>query len=216
MTRDFFADEIEDIILCDSLYESLRMIEKHAFDLILLDLNLNGKDGFDLLKILASEPFHAIIISAYKEKAITAFEYGVLDFVPKPFNRERLFQAFQRISNTDRTAPGNLKYLAIKKRKSLKLLDIQQLLYIRGAGVYTELVRKDGKTETHSKSLEKLENLLPPHFVRIHKSYIIDISEAAEIIVESGSKYSVRLKDGTVLPIGRTRYKLIKDQWFSD
>jgi DNA-binding LytR/AlgR family response regulator len=182
-------------------------------DLVLLDLNLNGDNGFDLLKTAVSESFHTIVISANKEQAITAFEYGVLDFVPKPFNRDRLGQAFNRAITKEKTQTNTIKFLAIKKRGRIQLIPIEDLLYIKGAGVYTELFLANGKKELHDKSLEKLEQLLSPTFERIHKSYLVKLSEISGVIVESGSKYMAELKNGILIPIGRTKYKDIKAKW---
>ena len=65
-------------------------LKDHQIDLLLLDLNLDGGNGFDILKYTVSQSFHTIIISAYTDQAITAFQYGVLDFIPKPFRDEEL------------------------------------------------------------------------------------------------------------------------------
>lgn len=214
MTRLFFGDKLEKLILCDSLPEGQDYIKTHPVDLLLLDLNLNGADGFEILKMAVSESFHTIIISAYKEKAISAFEYGVLDFVAKPFDQERLAQAFLRISANEKEASGGAKFLAVKKRGQISLIDVNELRYVKGAGIYSELHLKNGGTELHDKSLEKLEQLLPNRFIRIHKSYIVGISEASEIMVQEGSRYSLSLKSGEILPIGRTRYKELKEKLF--
>ncbi|MFT7157095.1 MAG: two-component system response regulator LytT [Parvicella sp.] len=88
------------------------------------------------------------------------------------------------------------------------------MLYIKGAGAYTELFLADGTKELHDKSLEKLEQLLSNSFERIHKSYLVKLSEIKEITVASGSKYLAELKNGVLIPIGRTKYKDIKTQWF--
>ena len=89
------------------------------------------------------------------------------------------------------------------------------MLYIQGAGVYTELHLKDGSTAIHNKTLEHLQQLLPPHYDRIHKSYLVSMNEAREIEIEPGSKYSLRLNNEECVPIGRTRYKDLKAKWFS-
>ena len=215
ITLEFFQDNVTTLKLCDSLYDAIHIIENQNFDLVLLDLNLNGKDGFDFLKTAVAQSFHTIIISAYLEKAILAFEFGVLDFVSKPFNRERLFQAFERISQREEPPLPHLKFLAIKKRNRIQLIDLKSVLYIKGAGTYTEIVQKDGTSEIHCKTLEKLGQILPDRFVRIHKSYIVDMTEAQDIIIQPGSKYFLQLKEGTNFPIGRTRYKSLKKKWFS-
>ena len=180
-------------------------------DLVLLDLNLNGDNGFDLLATAVSKPFHTIIISAYKDQAITAFEYGVLDFVPKPFNRERLEQALQKIVASEKVKEA--KFLAIKKRQRIQLISVEDVIYIKGAGTYTELFLANGRKELHNKSLEKLEQLLSHSFERVHKSYLLKMSEIKGITVEPGSKYIAELKNGIRIPIGRTKYRDIKAKW---
>lgn len=213
MTRDIFGDALQSLKHINTLDEALEFIENNTLDLVLLDLNLNGDNGFDLLTKAVSESFHTIIISAYKDRAITAFEYGVIDFLPKPFNKERLEQAFNRAITKEKIENDKIKLLAIKKRGRIQLIPVEEVLYIKGAGAYTELFLADEKKELHDKSLEKLEQLLSHNFERIHKSYLVKMSEVKRIVVKSGSKYMVELKNGELLPIGRTKYKDIKSNW---
>ncbi|MEM9361334.1 MAG: LytTR family DNA-binding domain-containing protein [Bacteroidota bacterium] len=213
MTREIFGNSLLSLTRIDTLYKALHYIEDYALDLVLLDLNLNGDNGFDPLTKAVSESFHTIVISAYKDQAITAFEYGVLDFVPKPFNQDRLAHAFNRLNTKERITTNTIKFLAIKKRGRIQLIAIQDVLYIKGAGAYTELFLKNGDQELHDKSLEKLEQLLSYSFERIHKSYLVKMSEVKDIIVASGSKYMVELKNGNHVPVGRTKYKDLRAKW---
>jgi len=214
MIRSILTKEINSLQICDSLDSGLKFISTNKIDLLFLDLNLNGKDGFDVLETVVAESFHTIIISAYKDRAIKAFEYGVLDFVPKPFDEDRLAKACRRITSKD-TTDSSIKYLAIKKRGKQSLIKVEDILYIKGAGIYTELFLRDGKKEIHNKSLESLTALLPNSFERIHKSFLVEMRNAQQIIIEPGSKYSLEISNGEHLPIGRTRYKNLKEKWFS-
>lgn len=213
MTRELMGETLQSLKHIDSLSDALKFIENRSIDLVLLDLNLNGANGFDLLTTAVSKSFHTIVISAYKDQALTAFEYGVLDFVPKPFNKDRLEQAFDRILNKEKAGTNQTKYLAVKKRHRIQLIPIEEVIYIKGAGAYSELFLTDGGKELHDKSLEKLEQLLSNSFERIHKSYMVKMSEIKEIKVASGSKYHAVLKNGDQLPIGRTKYKDIRAKW---
>ncbi|WP_422080149.1 LytR/AlgR family response regulator transcription factor [Ulvibacterium sp.] len=213
MTRAIFGDRLQSIKHINTLQEAMKFIGNNELDLVLLDLNLNGSSGFDLLTTAVSESFHTIIISAYKDQAITAFEYGVLDFVPKPFNQDRLAQAFKRIHTNEKTATNTIKFLAVKKRGGIQLVPVEDLIYIKGAGAYTKLFLADGTKELHDKSLEKLEQLLSYSFERIHKSYLVKMSEITNISVASGSKYMAELRNGLRIPIGRTKYKDLKAKW---
>lgn len=212
MTRNFFEQNLSDLTICDSLQKGLAFIENHQIDVLLLDLNLNGENGFDVLESVVAGSFHTIIVSAYTDKAILAFAYGVIDFVPKPFDEQRLSMAFKRIASSVKQVENNMKFLAVKKAGNLCLIDIDNLLYIKGAGIYSELHLKNGKQELHDKSLDMLEQLLPASFERIHRSYIIPLEEVDKIIVESGSKYNLLLKNGELLPVGRSRYKDLKSR----
>ncbi|WP_190808715.1 LytTR family DNA-binding domain-containing protein [Flagellimonas sp. S3867] len=213
MTRDIFGNALQSLKHINSLHEALQFIDNNTLDLVLLDLNLNGENGFHLLTKAVSESFHTIVISAYKDQAITAFEHGVLDFVPKPFNQTRLVQAFNRANAKEKVENSKIKFLAVKKKGRMQLVPIEDVIYIKGAGAYTELFLTNGRKELHDKSLEKLEQLLSYSFERIHKSYLAKMSEVNQIIVESGSKYMAELKNGTRIPIGRTKYKDLKVKW---
>ena len=212
MAREFFGPRLASLSICDSLPTALRALGTAVPDLLLLDLNLNGQDGFDLLKSVAAGAFHTIIVSAYTEKAITAFAYGVLDFVPKPFTEERLAHAFARLTTPTAKPENALQFLTVKKQGSLVLIDINDLRYIKGAGIYSELHLQNGRKELHDKSLEKLAQLLPVSFERIHKSYIACLTQAERIIVQEGSSYQLLLQNGELLPIGRSRYKELRSK----
>jgi DNA-binding LytR/AlgR family response regulator len=211
MTKEFFLNTLQNISVAQSLSEGFQYIKNNKLDLVLLDLNLNGENGFDILKETVSGSFHTIIISANKEEALKAFEFGVLDFVPKPFNQKRIDLAFNRIVKKEEVSTENLQFLAVKKRGVTHLVNINEVNYIKGAGVYTEIHLTNREKELHDKSLEKLSQLLPESFQRIHKSYLVKITEIKEIIVQTGSKYSIELKNGEILPVGRTKYKELKN-----
>jgi two-component system response regulator LytT len=212
MTKAYFEQQLS-LTVCDTLAKGLAHIEQAPVDVLLLDLNLNGENGFDVLEAMVARPFHTIIVSAYTDKAITAFAYGVLDFVPKPFDENRLFQAFGRLNNGGATLDTPLKYLAVKKGGIIKMIETIKVNYIKGAGIYSELHLQNGTQELHNKSLDALEQLLPSgDFIRIHRSYILNLEQANKLVIEAGGKYAVQLNDGEQLPIGRSRYKEVRSK----
>ena len=213
MVRAILGTTLQRVTHINTLPEALHFIENNRLDLLLLDLNLNGHNGFDLLASAVSGAFHTIIISAYKDQAITAFEYGVLDFVPKPFNQDRLQQALNRATANENINTHTVKYLTVKQRQRLQLIPVEDILYIKGAGAYAALFLANGSKALHDKSLDKLEQLLANSFERIHKSYLANMAAVKEVIVGSGSKYMAQLTNGALLPIGRTKYKDLKAKW---
>ncbi|KMQ64481.1 LytTR family transcriptional regulator [Chryseobacterium angstadtii] len=212
MTSEFFMDRPADIIICDSLQKGLDEIAVQAPDLLLLDLNLNGDNGFEVLEQMVAASFHTIIVSANTDKAITAFTYGVLDFVPKPFDEERLFKALTRFVSPALKPDAGIEYLAVKRAGQVRLINIAEVIYIKGAGIYTELHLRNGQNELHDKSLELLQQLLPNRFERIHKSYLVNFQQIEKILIQSGTRYQALLKNGETLPVGRSKYKDLKNK----
>lgn len=212
MTAEFFGNKPAQISVCDSLQKGLDHIQTSIPDLLLLDLNLNGDNGFQVLENMVAASFHTIIVSANTDKAITAFAYGVLDFVPKPFDQDRLFKALTRFVSPKLKPDEGIKYLSVKTAGQVRLISIAEVIYIKGAGIYTELHLKNGKPELHDKSLELLQQLLPDRFERIHKSYLVNLERAERIMVNPGTRYELLLKTGEVLPVGRSKYKELKNK----
>lgn len=210
LVREQLGAALESVALADHFEEATARLAEAPIDLLLLDLNLHGSDGMELLRRSVAGSFHTIIVSANVDRALEAFEHGVLDFVAKPFSRERLAQALRRATDADARSDYAAKYLAVRKHGRIELIPVDDVLYAKGAGAYSELVLANGATELHDKTLERLQTLLPPVFERIHKSYLVRMSAVAALHAQEGSHYEAELKNGARLPVGRTRYKEIK------
>jgi two-component system response regulator LytT len=206
LTREFYGKNLESITCIETLKGSEEFLSQNSIDLLLLDLNLNGDDGFQLLKLAVSGSFQTIVVSANTDRALPAFEYGVLDFVPKPVESSRLWKAFERLAQSS-DSRAHTKYLALRLYGSIELIPVGDILYLKGADDYVEIHCRNGSMHLHSKSLEALEKILPVRFVRIHKSYIVDKDNIVRIHVQGGGKYEVELTNREILPLSRTRYK---------
>jgi DNA-binding LytR/AlgR family response regulator len=210
--REILGGKLETIRVASLFSEAGARLDGSPIDLLLLDLNLHGRDGMELLQSSVAGSFHTVVVSASTEQALRAFEFGVIDFVPKPFTRERLAQALARVTERAGRAAGAAKYLAVRKYGKVELVPVDRVLYVEGAGAYAELVLDDGKRELHDKTLEKLHALLPPVFERIHKSYVVRMSAVKALHASEGSHYEVELRNGVRLPVGRTRYREIRER----
>jgi len=210
--REILGERLESLRVASLFSEASARLDESPIDLLLLDLNLHGRDGMQLLASSVAGSFHTIIVSANTDQALRAFEYGVIDFVPKPFSQERLAAAIQRVTDRDGRAAGAAKFLAVRKHGRVELVPIDHVLYVEGAGAYAELVLEDGRRELHDKTLEKLHALLPPIFERIHKSYLVRWSAVKAFHAQEGSHYEVELRNGLRLPVGRTRYKELREK----
>lgn len=181
-------------------------LESEKIDLLFLDLNLDGEDGFNLLADLVSRPFQTIIVSANTHRAIRAFELGVIDFVAKPFVEERIKQAIERLSlptEAINAGTGTAEMLGVRHGGATRLVLVKELAYAQGADNYCELHLTSGETLLHEKSLRQLMCILPPIFQRTHKSYITNMNFIQGLRSHPGSKYELELKSGTILPVGR-------------
>ncbi|MGC4071164.1 MAG: LytTR family DNA-binding domain-containing protein [Nibricoccus sp.] len=210
--REILGEKLETLRVATLYSEASARLDESPIDLLLLDLNLHGRDGMALLQASVAGSFHTIIVSANTEQALRAFEFGVMDFVPKPFSKERLAQAIGRVTDRDGRSAGAAKFLAVKKAGKVELVPIDRVLYVEGAGAYAELVLEDGKRELHDKTLEKVHALLPAGFERIHKSYVVRWSAVKALHAWEGSQYEAELRNGARLPVGRTRYRELREK----
>lgn len=211
--REYFGTRIYALHKCDELESARELLAEQSVDLLLLDLNLNGRQGLSLLETSCARALYTIIVSAYTDQAITAFEYGVLDFVGKPFTQERLCAALARVDDVKWRSDRTLERLAVRGAHGLHLVKVSDIKHIRAAGHYCEFVMDDGKVWLHDKNIDLLTGLLPGNFERIHRSYIVPLQKIEALLSESGARYSVRLQDGGTLPVGRSRYQSLKARW---
>jgi DNA-binding LytR/AlgR family response regulator len=210
LVEQILQKEITSIHIEVTLESALIYLKEKPIDVLLLDLNLNSKDGFQLLKQVVSQSFHTIVISANINRAIEAFEYGVLDFIPKPYNIERLKSAFQRLKSSHALDGHSIKYLSVKKGFEIKVIALEEIKYFKSANIYTELHLKNDQTIIYDKSIKQLIPLLPSNYFRIHKSFIVDRNNVESIQTLGGGKYRVILKSGDCLPVSRHKIDALK------
>lgn len=209
--RNIFGEKIDRIQLFSNLDDADDYVNDHIIDLMFLDLNLQGQDGFQLLKKNMAGAFHTIVVSAYSNRAIEAFEYGVLDFIPKPFTERRVKQATDRIENNVSHADKNAtKYLSVKKHDSIEIVAVNDILYIKGAGNYSELYLKNDEIKLHDKSLTRLLDILPSRFERLHRSFIVSMDCVVSLDSVSSSDFQAVLKNGSKIPISRSKVKELR------
>lgn len=211
LVEQILQKEITSIHIEVTLDSALIYLREKPIDVLLLDLNLNAKDGFQILQQIVSQSFHTIVISANINRAIEAFEYGVLDFIPKPYNIERLKAAFQRLKSSHALDGHSIKYLTVKKGFEIKVIPLEEIKYFKSANIYTELYTQNDQTIIYDKSIKQLMPLLPSNYYRIHKSFVVDRNNVESIQTLGGGKYRVILKSGDCLPVSRHKIHLLKN-----
>ncbi|MCY1041952.1 LytTR family DNA-binding domain-containing protein [Corallococcus sp. bb12-1] len=207
LCRELLGPDAPAAQACATLDEARDVLAGRGVELVLLDLHLTGDDGFELLTEAVAGAFHTVVVSANGDQALRAYELGVLDFVPKPYTAERLGKAFARVQGR---SASPLSALAVRKPRGIVLVSVADVSYVRAAGDYSDLVLRDGRTELSEKSLERLQVLLPSDFLRIHRSHLARVSEVVRLWTLEGSRTEVQLRDGTRLPVGRSRVEALR------
>lgn len=159
---------------------ALEYLNNNTVDLLFLDVEMPGANGFELLDNLAYKP--KVILTTSKEKyAYNAFQYHVTDFLKKPFTYARFLQALEKLewsekaaSTNNTVAPG---HIFIKTDGKLVRLNNEDILFIESMGDYVKFVTRDKKYVT-SNSIRNLEEKVNKDcFIRVHRSYIINMQK---------------------------------------
>ncbi|WP_036196346.1 LytR/AlgR family response regulator transcription factor [Maribacter antarcticus] len=186
--------------------QAMEFLKTSDIDLIFLDIHLPKISGIDFLKMLSKKP-HVILTTAFPDYALESYEYDVTDYLLKPFSFERFVQAVSKVKITSSEKLKNLKpikvsstsdVIFIKSGYELIKIDVSDIRFIHSDADYTEVFTTEKKHLSQEPLRfweETLDNRL---FIRIHKSYILNISKIEKII---GNQ--VRLDDHKNLPIGR-------------
>lgn len=209
LLREEAGDEITEIAVLSELGAAREHLAEASVDVVFLDLNLNGRDGFDLLTASVAGAFHTVVVSAHTDRALEAFEVGVLDFVGKPFGADRLRVTLERLRGARRVEHAATA-LAVRSAGRIDLVPVSEVAYVQAAGSYAELVLRDGSRRVHDKSLDRLLAVLPPTFERVHRSYLVPLDEVVRLTVREGSRYTAVLRSGEEVPVGRTRVQAVK------
>jgi two-component system LytT family response regulator len=219
------SEKIEIIAECENGFEGVKMINELKPDLVFLDIQMPKITGFELLELLEHKP-QIIFATAYDQFAIKAFEYNAVDYLLKPYSKDRLLEAvdkvFERIqkegTNSDVAERiGNfpkeefLDRVVVKDRHKIHIIPVDNIRYVESMDDYVMIYTKEGR-HMKQKTMHYFEDTLnPKEFVRIHRSYIVKVSEINEIQQYEKESYIVILHDKTKLKVSKTGYKNLKE-----
>ncbi|HYE58487.1 MAG TPA: LytTR family DNA-binding domain-containing protein [Rhodothermales bacterium] len=204
--------------------EAVPLIHEMAPDVVFLDVQMPVLDGFDVVDLLMPPRPAIIFTTAFDEYALRAFEAHALDYLTKPVRLERLNGALRRIAApagrlkqtvamdelTRERGARLLHRLTVEVGRHLRVVQIDEIRYIESDDrlVFVHLA---GGRHLTSFTLDELEQRLDPvHFVRIHRSYIVNLRHVRELIPWFSDTYRLRLLDGTELPVARRRVQAVK------
>lgn len=205
----------------DSGEGALELFGQQTFDVAFLDINLGDIDGLALAKQLTQRhPKLAVVFStAYSEYAAKAFELDAADYILKPFSQERVRMALRKViagvqmGQATAKPKEPLRRIPIASDKKIIMLDIPDIIYIEKENRICKLYCKSGVYQT-SATLEQLEKqLTEQEFLRIHKSFIVNLNCISEIQPSFSSSYTVRLSvpNAASLPVSRLYVRSLKE-----
>ncbi len=219
-----YCKNVEVVAECENLPEGVKAIRKHQPDLVLLDIEMPGHSGLELLDFFDENDvkFKIIFTTAYHEYALQAFKFSAIDYLLKPINPEELSNAISRVEKQKSNDQNYsllkatikqdvLQRIAVPNGNSILFLETEGIIYIKGDGAYSEIRCTNDVKHIVSRNLKNFEDILcsNPNFVRIHKSYIVNINYISAYNKSDGG--NIKLKNNTQLPISSDKVQTILD-----
>ena len=211
--------EITVLAECENGFEAFKAIQKLRPDLLFLDVQMPRLGGFELLELLEERP-SVIFTTAFDQYAVSAFEQNALDYLLKPITRERFTRALEKWKiNRDkeqRQEPVNLpsaesrNRIAVKTDHELLVIPASQIHYIEA---FDDYVKIHGEKGVHLKktTMNRLEAQLDPErFLRIHRSFLVNLQELTGIEPMEKNSYLALLRNGKKIPVSRNQYAELK------
>lgn len=229
--------QIEIVGEAGSGFDAVEAIEKLKPDLVFLDVQMPEMNGFEVVETIGAENAPMIVfVTAYDKFAVRAFDANAVDYLVKPFDKERLTKAVERVkkqianknneNNVGNGAPDDfrerlemllkqvspkpkyLKRIPVKSARGTILLSVEDIEWMTAAGHYVELRVKTGETHLVRRQIAQLENKLDPEeFVRVHRSHIVNINCVKSLHPLFNGDHLIIMRDGTELNMSRTYHE---------
>jgi two-component system LytT family response regulator len=216
--------QLEVVHECGDGFEGVKAIAQYQPDLIFLDIQMPKINGFEMLELIEQPPA-VIFTTAFDEYAIKAFETHAIDYLLKPFSKQRFDKAInswlvQRGNKTDNTKavletvsnqPNEHLRIVVKKGTNIVIIPVQQIHFIEAYDDYVKIHTADG-FYLKKKTMSFYEKVLDSNkFVRIHRSFILNVQELTRIEPLAKDSYLALLKNGTKVPLSQAGYGKLKD-----
>jgi len=211
--------EVEILAECANGFEAVKAFAEHNPDLIFLDVQMPKLTGFDVLELIG-EDVSVIFTTAYDQYAMRAFEVHAVDYLLKPIGKERFEEALarakrrlgekmppaQKLADSARPPQQFLERIVVKDGTRVTLIPIAKLDYAEAQDDYVALASQ-GKKHLKQQTIASLEACLDPNcFVRVHRSYIVNLERVVRIEPYGKDSRLAILADGTRLPVSRAGY----------
>ena len=220
--REYLASEphVEVVAECANGFEAVKAVSELTPDLLLLDVQMPKLDGFEVLDLVGRE-VAVVFTTAYDQYALRAFEVHAVDYLLKPVSAERLRDALtrvrERLSRGERSASegamaaarppeGRVHRVLVRDGPRVHVIPVDKIDYVQAQDDYV-CFRSDGKDFLKEQTLAETEASLDPAvFVRIHRSYLLNLARLVRVDQDERENRVVVLTDGRRLPVSRAGY----------
>jgi two-component system LytT family response regulator len=225
VVREYLSEhaDVEIVAECGNGFEAVKAITELSPDLVFLDIQMPKLDGFEVAE-LAGAKTRYIFATAFDQYAIKAFEFHALDYLLKPFSQQRFDQALaharanlgaggEAVEKMVREATGRHKPLGrvlIRDGAKVHVINTDKIEHVEAQDDYVQ-IRSEGKSYLKNQRMAELEEQLDAEqFLRIHRSYIVNIAFVDRIEQATKDSHVAVLKDGSRVPISRSGYQKIR------
>ncbi len=225
--REYLEDFPEITVMqeCGDGFEGIKSILQYKPRLIFLDVQMPKINGFEMLE-LVEQPPAVIFTTAFDEYAIKAFELHAVDYLLKPFGKDRFKKAVEKfltqtnsstsqasdlLLTTSAISPQQRQRVVVKNAGKIKIIPVEEIHYIEAADDYVKINTKDG-VFLKNRTMAHFENILEPqHFVRTHRSFIVNVQHITRIDPYEKDSHLAILKCGRKIPVSKTGYTKLKE-----
>jgi two-component system, LytTR family, response regulator len=219
-------ETVEIIRECDNGFDGVKAIAELKPDLIFLDIQMPKLNGFEMLELI-DEPPETIFITAHNDFAIKAFERNAVDYLLKPYSKERLLKALDKAAERIRNqvpAAGKVKTLiqapitdklervVVKSGTKIKVIPVEKIIYLEAQDDYVMIYTDEGKHLKQATMKYFEDSLDPSVFIRIHRSYMVHVDQVVQLEPYSKDNYVLKLKNGVALRVSRSGLKSLKER----
>lgn len=224
IVKEFLATypDLQVVQECGDGFEGLKAITHHQPDLVFLDIQMPKITGFEMLELIYNPP-DVIFTTAFDEYAMQAFDAHAVDYLLKPFGKDRFDKAIQKWkSQADKSAvrplmedsvkqPEEHNRVVVKSGDAIKIIPTSEIHYIEAYDDYVKIYTKDG-FHLKKKTMNFFEKALDTsQFVRVHRSYIIALSQLTKIEMKEKDTHLAKMQSGSLIPMSKTGYLKLKE-----
>ncbi|HVS02440.1 MAG TPA: response regulator [Thermoanaerobaculia bacterium] len=218
------AADIEVVGECRNGFEAVQAIQRLVPDVVFLDVQMPKLDGFEVLELL-DEPPAVVFTTAYDEYALRAFEVHAVDYLLKPFGEQRLGEALarlrERLARGERPAPpplartaragAPLERVLVRDGERIHVLAPERIDYVEARGDGVVLKVGDRRLRKATPLGELAAELDPRRFLRVHRSYLLNLERLAGLELYAKDSRVALLKDGSRIPVSRAGYARLRE-----